>query len=151
MKATAKAKAAAAVNNNTPSMPAAPDLSWVPISAMPSDKKKGKEEHISTLLELKFISAKMDKFGRDVMYFQCYNPEAFSILKDNMDAQGLNPEQISLPFWRGEEGDYLLRVTKANCSLDGDLLESSKVLNIKVPAEFVYYSGKKSNGYSIHL
>ena len=128
-----------------------PDLSWVPISAIPSDKKKGKEDHVSTILELRFISAKMDKFGRDVMYFQRYNPEAFSILKDNMDAQGLNPEQIRLPFWRGEEGDYLLRVTKANCSLDGDLLESSKVLNIKVPAEFVYYSGKKSNGYSLHL
>ena len=146
MSKTTKAKAAAAPTATGP-----PDLSWVPISAIPSDKKKGKEEPISTLLELKFISAKMDKFGRDVMYFQCYNPEAFSILKDNMDAQGLNPEQISLPFWRGADGDYLLRVTKANCSLDSNLLESSKVLNIKVPVEFVYYSGKKSNGYSIHL
>jgi hypothetical protein len=148
MSKTTKAKAsapAAATTNGTP------DLSWVPISTIPSDKKKGKEEHISTLLELKFISAKMDKFGRDVMYFQCYNPEAFSILKDSMDAQGLNPEQISLPFWRGEEGDYLLRVTKANCSLDEGLLESSKTLNIKVPAEFVYYSGKKSNGHALHL
>jgi hypothetical protein len=118
---------------------------------MPGDKKKGKEENISTILELKFISAKMDKFGRDVMYFQCFNPEAFSILKDNMDAQGLNPEQVSLPFWRGEEGDYLLRATKANCSLDEGLLESSKTLNIRVPAEFVYYTGKKSNGYALHL
>jgi hypothetical protein len=146
MSKTTKAKAA----------PAAPatsstDLSWVPISAIPGDKKKSKEEHISTILELKFISAKMDKFGRDVMYFQCFNPEAFSILKDNMDAQGLNPEQISLPFWRGEEGDYLLRATKANCSLDEGLLESSKTLNIRVPAEFVYYTGKKSSGYSLRL
>ena len=145
MSKTTKAKASA------PAAATASDLSWVPISSIPSDKKKGKEEHVSTILELKFISAKMDKFGRDVMYFQCYNPEAFSILKDNMDAQGLNPEQISLPFWRGEEGDYLLRVTKANCSLDEGLLESSKTLNIKVPAEFVYYSGKKSNGYALHL
>jgi hypothetical protein len=142
MSKTTKAKAAAA---------APPDLSWVPISSIPSDKKKGKEEHISTILELKFISAKMDKFGRDVMYFQCFNPEAFSILKDNVDAQGLNLEQISLPFWRGEEGDYLLTVTKANCSLDEGLLESSKTLNVRVPAEFVYYTGKKNNGYALHL
>ena len=146
MSKTSKAKAAAPTTNNS-----ATDLSWVPISAIPGDKKKGKEENISTILELKFISAKMDKFGRDVMYFQCFNPEAFSILKDNMDAQGLNPEQVSLPFWRGEEGDYLLRATKANCSLDEGLLESSKTLNIRVPAEFVYYTGKKSNGYSLHL
>ena len=146
MSKTTKAKAA-------PTAPAtsSTDLSWVPISAIPGDKKKSKEEHISTILELKFISAKMDKFGRDVMYFQCFNPEAFSILKDNMDAQGLNPEQISLPFWRGEEGDYLLRATKANCSLDEGLLESSKTLNIRVSAEFVYYTGKKSSGYSLHL
>jgi len=146
MSKTTKAKAVATAPATSPT-----DLSWVPISSIPSDKKKGKEEHISTLLELKFISAKMDKFGRDVMYFQCFNPEAFSILKDNVDAQGLNLEQISLPFWRGEEGDYLLRVTKANCSLDEGLLESSKTLNIRVPAEFVYYTGKKNNGYALHL
>ena len=145
MSKTTKAKASA------PAAAASADLSWVPISSIPSDKKKGKEENISTILELKFISAKMDKFGRDVMYFQCFNPEAFSILKDNMDAQGLNPEQVSLPFWRGENGDYLLRATKANCSLDEGLLESSKTLNIRVPAEFVYYTGKKSNGYALHL
>jgi hypothetical protein len=146
MSKTTKAKAVAAAPATSTS-----DQSWVPISAIPNDKKKGKEENISTILELKFISAKMDKFGRDVMYFQCFNPEAFSILKDNMDAQGLNLEQISLPFWRGEEGDYLLRATKANCSLDEGLLESSKTLNVRVPAEFVFYSGKKSNGYALHL
>jgi hypothetical protein len=146
MSKTTKANAVAAAPATSTA-----DLSWVPISSIPSDKKKGKEEHISTLLELKFISAKMDKFGRDVMYFQCFNPDAFSILKDNVDAQGLNLEQISLPFWRGEEGDYLLRVTKANCSLDEELLESSKTLNVRVPAEFVYYTGKKNNGYALHL
>ena len=146
MSKTTKAKAAAAPTTTGP-----PDLSWVPISSIPSDKKKGKDENVSTILELKFISAKMDKFQRDIMYFQCTNPEAFSILKENIDAQGLNIEQISLPFWQGAEGDYLIRVSKANCSLSEDLLESSKILNIRVPVDFKYYQGKKSNGFSIHL
>ena len=146
MSKTTKAKAAA-----TPTSTSVPDLSWVPISSIPSDRKKGKDDNVSTILELKYISTKLDKFQRDIMYFQCSNPEAFSILKDNVDAQGLNLEQISLPFWQGAEGDYLIRVSKANCSLPEDLLESSKTLNVRVPTEFKWYQGKKSNGFSIHL
>jgi len=141
--ASAKAKPA----NNTES--SASSLSWIPTSSPLTESKKA-DHNISTILDIKFISNKLDKFGRSVNYFSCSNPEALNVIKDSIDAQGLNIEHLSLPFWQGEDC-IMLRVGKQNCSLTDEVLQESTVTGIKVPVEFKYYTGKKANGYSIHV
>ena len=102
------------------------------------------------MLDLKFISCKVDNFGRNVVYFTCNNPAALNILKEHIDTQGLNMEHLSLPFWQGEDA-IMLRVGKQNCSLSEDQLNESSLLGLKVPTDFKYYTGKTKSGFSIHM
>jgi len=124
-------------------------LSWIPAGPTNLESKKN-DLNISTILDLKFISNKVDKFGRNVVYFTCKNPEALNILKEHIDAQGLNMEAISLPFWQGEDA-VMIRVGKQNCSLSEDQLNESSLTGLRIPCDFKYYTGKSKSGYSIHL
>ena len=130
----------------------APGLSWIPTSAPGGAASKKKNDlNVSTILEVKHISSKIDKFGRSVVYFVCKNPEALNVLKEHIDSAGLNMEQLSLPFWSGDEGEIMLRVGAQNCSLtEGHLVEST-LSPIRVPCDFKYYSGKTKSGFSIHI
>ena len=92
----------------------------------------------------------MDKFGRNVVYFTCNNPEALNTLKEHIDTQGLNMEHLSLPFWQGEDA-IMLRAGKQNCSLSEDQLNESSLLGLKMPVDFKYYTGKTKAGFSIHM
>jgi hypothetical protein len=125
------------------------ELSWIPVSKAGidgKDKKPGTK--LTATLDLKYISTNLDKFGRNVCYFSCSNPEALYVVKQDMDTQGLNPEIISLPFWQGSEGDYLLRVSKQNLQgLADDELQVGIPINRLT--EFRYYSGKRNSGYTI--
>jgi len=126
-------------------------LDWIP-SSSPLTESKKQDNNISTILELKFISCKLDKFGRNVVYFSISNPEALNVIKENIDNLDLNLEQISLPFWSGTEGEILIRVGKQNCSLTDEQLQESSVAPLKVPCDFRYYTGKaKKNGYSVYI
>ena len=49
-------------------------ISWIPSVPSGADSKK-QDLSLSTILELKFISTKLDKFGRYSNYFVCLNPE----------------------------------------------------------------------------
>ena len=98
-------------------------------------------------MDLKFISNKVDKFGRNVVYFTCKNPEALNILKEHIDNQGLNMEAVSLLFWQGEDA-VMIRVGKQNCSLSEDQLNESSLTGLRIPCDFKYYTGKSKSGYS---
>ena len=100
-------------------------------------------------MDLKFISNKVDKFGRNVVYFTCKNPEALNILKEHIDNQGLSMEAVSLPFWQGEDA-VMIRVGKQNCSLSDGQLNESSLTGPRIPVDFEYYIGKSKSGYSIH-
>jgi hypothetical protein len=143
MAKAAKAKATPPTDSKESS-----SLSWIPAGPASIESKKN-DLNISTILDLKFISNKVDKFGRNVVYFTCKNPEALNILKEHIDNQGLNMEAVSLPFWQGEDA-IMLRVGKQNCSLSDDQLNESSLLGLKVPCDFKYYIGKAKSGFSIH-
>ena len=64
-------------------------VSWI-LSAPAGAESKKQDLSTSTILELKFISTKLDKFGRYSNYFVCLNPEAWSVLKEYIDTRGLN-------------------------------------------------------------
>ena len=84
------------------------------------------------------------------MYFTCKSPEALNILKEHIDAQGLNMEAVSLPFWQDEDA-IMIRVGRQNCSLPEDQLNESSLAGLRIPVDFAYYTGKSKSGYSIHL
>ena len=129
----------------------APGLSWIPAGPAGTASKKKNDLNVSTILEVEHISSKIDKFGRSVVYFVCKNPEALNVLKEHIDSAGLNMEQLSLPFWSGDEGEIMLRVGAQNYSLtEGHLVEST-LSPIRVPCDFKYYSGKTKSGFSIHI
>ena len=144
-KATAKAKASTNAESSSSG------LSCIP-SSSPVGESKKQDHNVTIDLVLKHISSKVDKFGRNISYFSCSNPEALNTLKEKIDNQGLNLEHISLPFWTGEEGDILIRCGKQNCGLSDEQLQESALTPLKVPCTFKYYtsSGKK-NGYSVHI
>ena len=98
-------------------------LSWIPAGPASIESKKN-DLNSSTILDLKFISSKVDKFCRNVVNFTCKNPEALNILKEHIGTQGLNVEVVSLPFWQGQDA-IMLRVGKQNCSLTEDQLNES--------------------------
>ena len=100
---------------------------------------------------MKFISTKLDKFGGYSSYSVCLNPEAFNILKEYIDTQGLDIKQLSLPFWAGDSGEIVIRAGKQHVSLTDEQLNESGLLPMRVPSEFRYYSGKTKSGFSIHL
>ena len=126
------------------------DASWIPTGPKESSKKK-QDLNISTILELKHISTNMDKFGRSCRYFSCLNPEALNIVKEYIDAQGLNIEQLSLPFWQGDD-TVMLRVGAQSCGLSDDVLNESSLTGLKIPVDFKYYSSSKGKaGFSINM
>ena len=71
-KATAKAKVSKDTDN-------AGGTSWIPSGPVASSKKK-QDLSISTILELKHISTKMDKFGRLSSYFVYSNPNNLNVI-----------------------------------------------------------------------
>jgi hypothetical protein len=124
-------------------------LSWIPVSVISIDgKDKKPNAKFSATLVLRYISTKLDKFGRNVCYFACINPEALCVVKQDMDAQGLNSEMVSLPFWQGAEGEYMLRVSRQNCSLTDEQLTEKAM---PCPVEFKYFTGKRQSGYTIYI
>ena len=144
----ATAKATAKTNNTEGS---SGTLSWIP-SSSPVGESKKQDNNVTIDLVLKHISTKVDKFGRNVVYFSCSNPEALNKLKDSIDTQSLDINHLSLPFWTGEENDVMIRCGKQNCGLSDEQLQESALTPLKVPCTFKYYasSGKK-NGYSVHI
>jgi hypothetical protein len=125
-------------------------VSWIPCAPSGAESKK-QDLSISTILELKFISTKLDKFGRYSSYFVCQNPEALTVLKEYIDTQGLDIKQLSLPFWAGDSGEIVVRAGKQHVSLTDEQLNESALLPMRVATEFRYYSGKTKSGFSIHL
>ena len=126
-------------------------LSWILAGPTGTASKKKNDLNVSTVLEVKHISSKIDKFGRSVVYFVCKDPQSLNILKEHIDSSGLNMEAISLPFWQGDEGEIMLRVGAQNCSLtEGQLVEST-LSPIRVPCYLKYYTGKTKSGFSIHI
>ena len=126
-------------------------LSWIPVSGNGLDNKEKKTtQKLTATLQIKYICTKLDNFSRLVTYFNCVNPEALRVVKDDIENQGLNPETTNLPFWQGSEGDVMLRVGRQNCSIaDEDLKSDGSIMTRQ--CEFKYYTGKKMNGYSIHM
>ena len=146
-KVAAKAKASKEVEAKD----ASSDLSWIPAAPSGAASKKKNDLNVSTILEVKHVSSKIDKFGRSCIYFVCKNPDALNILKEHIDSSGLNMEQLSLPFWSGDEGEVMLRVGAQNCQLSGDQLAESSLIPMRVPCDFKYYTGKTKSGFSIHI
>ena len=128
-----------------------PGLSWIPAVLAGTASKKKDNVNVSTILEVKHVSSKIDKLGRSCVYFVCQNPESLNILKEHIDSAGLNMEALALPFWQGDEGEVMLRVGAQNCQLSGDQLAESTLAPIRVPGDFKYYSGKTKSGFSIHI
>ena len=146
----AKVAAKAKVSKEVETKEAPPGLSWIPAAPGAATKKKN-GLNVSTILKVKHVSSKIDKFGRSCIYFVLKNPESLNILKEHIDSSGLNMEQISLPFWQGDEGEVMLRVGAQNCQLSGDQLAESILAPIRVPCDFKYYTGKTKSGLSIHI
>ena len=146
----AKVAAKAKVSKEVETKEAPPGLSWIPSVPSGTGSKKKDSLNVSTILEVRHISSKIDKFGRSCIYFSCHNPESLNILKEHIDTQGLNMEQISLPFWQGED-TIMLRVGAQNCGLSGDQLAESTLTPMRVACDFRYYSGKTKSGFSIHM
>ena len=125
-------------------------VSWIPSAPSGTESKKS-DLSLSTILELKFISTKLDKFGRYSTYFVCLNPEALNILREYIDTQGLDIKQLSLPFWAGDSGEIVIRACKQHVSLTDEQLNESSLLPMRVATEFKYYSGKTKSGFSINI
>ena len=89
-------------------------LSWIPAGLAGAASKKKNGLNVSTILEVKYVSSKIDKLGRSFIYFVCKNPDALNVLKEHIDRAGLNTEAISLPFRSGDEGEVMLRVGAQN-------------------------------------
>ena len=147
----AKVAAKAKVSKEVETKEAPPGLSWIPSVPSGAASKKKNDLNVSTILEVKHVSSKIDKFGRSCIYFVLKNPESLNILKEHIDSSGLNMEQISLPFWQGDEGEVMLRVGAQNCQLSGDQLAESTLAPLRVPCDFKYYTGKTKSGFSIHI
>ena len=130
---------------------APPGLSWIPAVPAGTASKKKNDLNVSTILEVKHVSSKIDKFGRSCIYFVCENPEALNILKEHIDTQGLNMEALALPFWQGDEGEVMLRVGAQNSQLTEEQLAESTLTPIRVPCDFKFYSCKTKSGFSIHI
>ena len=129
------------------------DASWIPKGPVESSKKKA-DLSISTILELKHISTKMDKFGRLTSYFVCVNPDALSVIRDYCNDQGLDISSLSLPFWvSNDTNDVMLRAGKQHISLTDEQLNESSLTPLRVPCDFKYYNSGKTgkSGFSIHL
>ena len=142
----AKAKASKDTDN-------AGGISWIPSGPVESPKKKA-DLSISTILELKHISTKMDKFGRLTSYFVCSNPDSLSVIRDDCNDQGLDISQLSLPFWvSADTNDVMVRCGRQHISLTDEQLNESTLTPQRVPCDFKYYSSGKSgkSGFSIHI
>ena len=126
-------------------------LSWIPAVPAGTASEKKNDLNVSTILEVKHVSSKIDKFGRSCVYFVCKNPDGLNILKEHIDSVGLNMEALALPFWQGDEGAVMLRVGAQNCGLSGGQLAESSLAPIRAPCDFKYYSGKTKSGFSIHI
>ena len=126
-------------------------LSWIPAGPTGTASKKKNDLNVSTILEVKHISSKIDKFGRSCIYFVCKNADALNVLKEHIDTSGLNMEALSLPFWAGDEGEVMLRVGAQNCGLTEEQLAESRLGSMRVPVDFKFYSGKTKSGFSIHI
>ena len=146
----AKVAAKAKVSKEVETKEAPPGLSWIPAVPSGAASKKKDSLNVSTILEVKHVSSKIDKFGRSCIYFVLKNPESLNILKEHIDSSGLNMEQISLPFWQGDDS-IMMRVGAQNCSLTDEQLTESTLSPIRVPCDFKYYSGKTKSGFSIHI
>ena len=125
-------------------------VSWIPSAPSGTESKKS-DLSLSTILELKHVSTKLDKFGRNVAYFICLNPDGLNILKEYIDTQGLDIKQLSLPFWVGDTGEIMIRAGKQHVSLTDEQLNESSLLPMRVACEFKYYSGKTKSGFSINI
>ena len=146
-----KVAAKAKVSKEVKTKDAPPGLSWIPAVPAGTASKKKNDLNVSTILEVKHVSSKIDKFGRYCVYFVCQNPDGLNILKEHIDSSGFNVEALALPFWQGDEGEVMLRVGAQNCGLSGDQLAESSLAPIRVPCDFKYYSGKTKSGFSIHI
>ena len=146
-KSAAKSKV---INNVVNTESESSGLSWIPAGPASTVAKKSNDS-ISVNLDIKYISTKVDKFGRCVKYFACKNPDALGILKEHIDKQGLSMDSLSLPFWQGDD-TVMIRVGLQNCALSDQQLEESSLTGLKVPVEFKFYSSTKGrSGYSVHL
>ena len=128
-------------------------ISWIPSGPVESSKKK-QDLSISTILELKHISTKMDKFGRLTNYFVCSNPDSLNIIRDYCNDQGLDISLLSLPFWvSGDTNDVMVRSGRQHVSLTDEQLNESCLTPLRVPCDFKYYNSGKTgkSGFSIHL
>ena len=146
----AKAKARASKEVEVKEVDSTSAVSWIPSAPSGAESKK-QDLSISTILELKHVSTKLDKFGRYCSYFVCLNPDALNVLKEYIDTQGLDIKQLSLPFWTGDTGEIVIRAGKQHVSLTDEQLNESSLLPMRVASEFKYYSGKTKSGFSIHL
>ena len=79
-KVMAKAKAKASKEVEVKEVDSTSAVSWIPSAPAGAESKK-QDLSISTILELKHISTKLDKFGRYSSYFVCLNPDALNVLK----------------------------------------------------------------------
>ena len=147
----AKVAAKAKVSKEVETKEAPPGLSWIPAVPAGTASKKKNDLNVSTILEVKHVSSKIDKFGRSCIYFICKNPEALNILKEHIDTQGLNMDALALPFWQGDEGEVMLRVGAQNFQLTEEQLAESTLTPLRVPCDFKFYSGKTKSGFSIHI
>ena len=126
---------------------------WIPKGPVESSKKKA-DLNISSILELKHISSRMDKLGRMCSYFLCVNPDALNVIKEYCDNQGLDISQLSLPFWvSNDTNDIMVRCGKQHNSLTDNQLNESSLTPLRVPVDFKYYNSGKTgkSGFSIHL
>ena len=130
---------------------APPGLSQIPAGPAGTASKKKNDLNVPTILEVKHISSKIDKFGRSCIYFVCKNADALNVLKEHIDTSGLNMEALSLPFWAGDEGEVMLRVGAQNCGLTEEQLAESRLGSIRVPVDFKFYSGKAKSRFRIHV
>ena len=146
-----KVAAKAKVSKKVETKEVPPGLSWLPAVPARTASKKKNDLNVSTILEVKHVSSKIDKFGRSCVYFVCKNSGGLNILKEHIDSAGLNMEALALPFWQGYEGEVMLRVCAQNCGLSGDQLAESSLAPTRVPCGFKYYSGKTKSGFSIHI
>ena len=145
-KAAAKAKTSKDTDNTG-------GISWIPSGPVESSKKK-QDLNISTILELKHISTKMDKFGRMTTYLVRSNPDSLSVIRDYCNDQGLDISLLSLPFWvSGDTNDIMVRCGKQHVSLTDEQLNESCLTPLRVPCDFKYYNSGKSgkSGFSIHM
>ena len=128
-------------------------ISWIPSGPVESSKKKS-DLNISSILELKHISTKMDKFGRLTSYFVCSNPESLNIIRDYCNDQGLDISQLSLPFWvSADTNDIMVRCGRQHVSLTDEQLNESCLTPLRVACDFKYYNSGKTgkSGFSTHL